>query len=136
MAGFEHRDFVSGSAPLTGAPLAGNFFSDEVIHGVFVPLLRSTRFLDHGGSNTGAVISLLLGYLDVVIGWGSVWDFAAGKLFVEMMGGATATFHGDPIDVNVIAPQRVVFARNRALLDAVLPFTSAWPVERELRATV
>jgi len=114
------------------APLSGEF-SDEVIDKIFGSLLKNLRFTTMSGSNTDGIIRLLLGHVDVFVGWGSLWDFAAGKLFVEMTGGATATFHGQPIDVSVIAPQRVVFARSRAVLDAIIPFTSEWPIAREKR---
>ncbi|MCR4256801.1 MAG: hypothetical protein NUW08_03795 [Candidatus Uhrbacteria bacterium] len=114
------------------APLSSEF-SDDVLLDVFVPLLRSMRFTVMSGSNTDGIKRLILGHVDVFIGWGSLWDFAVGKLCVEMLGGAGATFHGDPIDVNVIAPQRVVLTKSRALLDAVLPLTRAWPIDREKR---
>ncbi len=114
------------------APLSGEF-SDEVIQSVFAKLLGNMRFTMMSGSNTDGLMRLLMGYVDVFTGWGSLWDFAAGKLFIEMLGGSTANFDGSPIDVNVIAPQRVVIAKSQALRDAVVPFTSQWPIERERR---
>lgn len=113
-------------------PIGGEF-SDEVIQNVQVPLIKNTRFVRNVFSNTGAILELLQGICDAHIGYGSVWDFAAGKLLVELAGGVTGTVWGDPIDVNLIAPQRVVFARSQEIFDAIIPFTSRWPHEHDMR---
>ncbi|MEK7473254.1 MAG: inositol monophosphatase family protein [Patescibacteria group bacterium] len=114
------------------APLSSEF-SDEIVQDVFAKLLQNMRFTEHGSSNSDGIKRFLLGHVDIFSGWGWIWDFAAGMLFVEMMGGAMATFHGESIDASVIGPQRVVFGRNKALLDIGVSFTRNWRIDIERR---
>lgn len=102
-------------------------FTDEWLNNVLIPLWRNTRFIRNIFSNTGSIIELLRGPCVATILTGSLWDIAAGKIIVEEAGGVTGDVYGNPIDVNLTAPQNVVLARSQQIFDSLIPLTSHWP---------
>lgn len=114
-------------------PVSGGDFSDEAFDQVITPLAKNVRFTRNTFCNTGSILELLMGLCDAFVGYGAIWDFAAGILFTEMAGGVATDYWGKPIDMTQIKPQRVILARSQEILDALLPFTSKWPVAQELR---
>jgi len=105
----------------------GSEFTDEWYDNVFDPIRRNVRFVRNIFSNTGSILELLRGPCIATVLTGSLWDIAAGQVMVEEAGGVTGNVYGDPIDVNKIYPQMVIYARSQQIYDSLVPLTKNWP---------
>lgn len=132
-----HPDFTPASFgrkhTILQMPLTGDF-SDEVIEKVQVPLIANTRFVRNVICNGASTIEMVLGICDGFVGYGSLWDFAPGILFIEELGGIVSDMWGNPIDLSLIKPQRVVFARSKEVHQGILQYTKNWPREDDIRS--
>ena len=112
-----------------------NAFSDDVIERVQPAIVRQVRFVHNNICNTGSIVDMLTGYIDGMVAWAKLWDFAAGQVMIEEAGGAVYDFWGGgPMDDGLIVPQRLLMTRSQAMADSLLPYTSKWPKEGDLRA--